>query len=387
MIQSQKAEGLLPPLSNEEKTRYSRHIIMPEVGMDGQRRLKASSVVIVGAGGLGNPAAAYLASAGVGTLGIVDDDVVEVSNLQRQVLFSEADIGRRKAEVLRSRLQSINPHVRVNLHQTRLTSANAMDVLRPYDIVLDASDNFPTRYLINDACVLLKKPDVYGSVFRFDGQVSVFSMADGPCYRCLYPAPPPSESVQSCSEAGVLGVLTGIIGAVQANQVISMLIGKGATLAGRLMLFDGLDSSFDELRIRRDPQCPVCGPRPTVTRLIDYEEFCGVRRAAEIEGDLDPAALKAEMDGGASPFLLDVREPYEYQFCHLEGAKLIPLGQLQSRMNEVDRKASVVVYCHTGVRSSFAAKVLKEAGFTDVRNLTGGIESWAQHVDRTMPRY
>ena len=377
----------MPPLSPEEKSRYSRHIVMPEVGIGGQQRLKASSVVVVGAGGLGNPAAAYLASAGVGTIGVVDWDEVEISNLQRQFLFTEADVGRRKAEVLRSRLQAINPHVQVNLHQTRLDSANALEVLRPYDIVLDATDNFPTRYLINDACVLLKKPYIYGSVFRFDGQVSVFSTPDGPCYRCLYPAPPPPESVQSCAEAGVLGVLTGIIGTVQANQVISMLIGKGATLAGRLLLFDGLDTSFDELRIRRDPQCPVCGSRPTVTRLIDYEEFCGVRKGVEGGEDVSPTGLRTELEQGENLLLLDVREPYEYQLCHLEGAKLIPLGQLQSRMKEVDRQGSIVVYCHTGTRSAFAAKILRDAGYSEVRNLTGGIEAWAKQVDRKMPRY
>jgi adenylyltransferase/sulfurtransferase len=378
----------LPELSNDEKARYSRHIVMPEVGMDGQRRLKASSAVVVGAGGLGIPAAVYLAAAGVGRIGIVDNDVVELSNLHRQFLYSETDVGRPKAELLRSRLLSINPNIDVQVHHERLDSSNALRTLESYDVVIDATDNFPTRYLVNDACVLLSKPDVYASVFRFDGQVSVFATNDGPCYRCLYPEPPPPESVQSCAEAGVLGVLTGIIGAIQANQAISMLLGKGAPLTGRLLLFDGIDTSFNELKIKKNPGCPVCGAKPSITKLIDYEAFCGVKtKVAEDEDEITPTGLKTSIDEGEKLLLLDVREPYEYQLCHIEGAKLIPLGQLPLRAKELDRNETIVVYCHTGVRSSYAVQFLKRAGYTKARNLNGGIKAWAEQVDATMPRY
>jgi adenylyltransferase/sulfurtransferase len=361
---------------------------MPEVGEEGQRRLKAASVVVVGAGGLGIPASAYLAAAGFGRISVVDGDVVELSNLQRQFLFSEADVGRRKADLLRFKLMAINPNVRIEAHSEKLDSSNAMKVLEPYDVVVDATDNFPSRYLINDACVLLGKPDVYASVFRFDGQASVFSTREGPCYRCLYPEPPPPESVQSCAEAGVFGVLTGIMGSVQANQALSIALGRGAPLAGKLLLFNGLDTSFNELKIRKNPGCPVCGSKPRITKLIDYEEFCGVSRGA-LAGipETDPPSLKVAIDGGKAPFLLDVREPYEYMLCHIEGAKLIPLGQLPGRLSELDKQSDIVVYCHSGERSASAARLLKNSGFGKVTNLKGGIKAWAEQVDTRMPTY
>jgi len=378
----------LPELSNAERARYSRHLVMPEVGEDGQRRLKASSVVVVGAGGLGIPVSVYLAAAGFGRIGVVDGDVVELSNLQRQFLFSQADVGRPKADLLRFKLMAVNPNVRVEVHGEMLDSTNALKVLEPYDIVVDATDNFPSRYLINDACVFLGKPDVYASVFRFDGQASVFSTREGPCYRCLYPEPPPPESVQSCAEAGVFGVLTGIMGAVQANQALSIALGRGAPLAGKLLLFNGLETSFNELKIRKNPECPVCSAKPRVTKLIDYDEFCGVRRDAGVGvPEVDPMSLKAAIDGGRAPFLLDVREPYEYRLCHIEGSKLIPLGQLPSRLSELDRQSDIVVYCHSGERSANATRLLKSSGFGSVRNLKGGIKAWAQQVDAKMPVY
>jgi len=387
MSPSESPNARLPELSSAEKARYSRHLVMPEVGDEGQRRLKASSVVVVGAGGLGIPASVYLAAAGFGRIGVVDGDVVELSNLQRQFLFSEADVGHSKAQLLRSRLAAINPNVRVDAHKLKLDSSNAMNVLKPYDIVVDATDNFPSRYLINDACVMLGKPDVYASVFRFDGQASVFATRDGPCYRCLYPEPPPPESVQSCAEAGVFGVLTGIMGSVQANQALNVALGRGAPLAGKLLLFSGLETSFNELRIRKNPNCPVCGPKPRITKLIDYEEFCGIRRDVAGIPETDPRALKVAMDSGRAPLLLDVREPHEYQLCHIEGAKLIPLGQLSSRLSELDKRGDIVVYCHSGERSAYATRLLKGSGFANVRNLKGGIKAWAQQVDATLPVY
>lgn len=355
---------------------------MPEVGVEGQRKLKGSSVLVVGAGGLGIPASVYLAAAGVGRIGVVDGDVVELSNLHRQFIFSEADVGHGKAELLRKRLAQINPNVRVDAHDEKLDSSNALEVLRPYDIVVDATDNFPSRYLINDACVLLGKPDVYASVFRFDGQATVFSTREGPCYRCLYPQPPPPESVQSCAEAGVFGVLTGIMGSVQANQAISIALGLGAPLAGKLLLFNGLETSFNELKIRKNPDCPVCGTNPKIKKLMDYEEFCGARGATRADvPETDPLALKAMIDGGRPPLLLDVREPVEYELCHLEGAKLIPLGELPRRVSELDKESDIVVYCHVGERSVNAARLLKNHGFKSVRNLKGGIKAWAEQVD------
>ncbi len=361
---------------------------MPEVGEEGQRRLKGSSVLVVGAGGLGIPVSVYLAAAGFGRIGAVDGDIVELSNLQRQFLYSEADVGRPKAELLRSKLFAINPNVQVEAYGTKLDSSNAMNVLKRYDIVVDATDNFPSRYLINDACVLLGKPDVYASVFRFDGQASVFATSDGPCYRCLYPEPPPPESVQSCAEAGVFGVLTGIMGSVQANQALNIALGRDAPLAGKLLLFNGLETAFNELKIRKNPRCPVCGSKPRITKLLDYEEFCGVRRGVPAGvPETDPLSLKAAINGGKPPFILDVREPYEYQLCHIEGAKLIPLGQLARRLSELDRQNDIVVYCHVGERSATATKLLRSSGFGKVRNLKGGIKAWAEQVDARMPVY
>jgi len=378
----------LPELSRAEKTRYSRHLVMPEVGAEGQRRLKGSSVIVVGAGGLGIPASVYLTAAGVGRIAVVDGDVVELSNLHRQFIFSESDVGRMKVGLLLKRLVEINPNVRVDAYDRRLDSANAMEVLRPYDIVVDATDNFPSRYLINDACVLLGKPDVYASVFRFDAQASVFATPEGPCYRCLYPEPPPPESVRSCAEAGVFGVLTGIMGSVQANQAISIALGRGAPLAGKLLLFNGLETSFNELKIRKNSGCPVCGSKPRIKKLVDYEEFCGVREATRADvPETDPLALKAMIEGGRPPLLLDVREPPEYELCHLEGAKLIPLAELSRRVSELDKESDIIVYCHVGEQSANATQFLRDSGFKRVRNLKGGIRAWAEQVDPGLPIY
>jgi adenylyltransferase/sulfurtransferase len=376
------------PLTAPEAQRYSRHLVLPEVGPEGQRRLKGSSVVIVGVGGLGIPAAVYLASAGVGKVGLIDGDAVEMSNLQRQFLFSEADIGRKKVEVAAERLRQVNPNIEVVVYDSRLDSGNAQEVLRNYEVVIDATDNLPSRYLINDACVLLGKPDVYASVLGFDGQASVFFALLGPCYRCLRPNPPPPESLKSCENAGVLGVLPGVMGGIQAVQAIHILLGTGRSLIGRLLVFDGLDTIFDEVRIKKDPACRVCGPNPTVTTLIDYVEFCGLKgRARPVEFDVTALALKASIDGGKKVILVDVREPYEYELCHLEGARLLPLGQLPARLDELDKGEEIVVYCHVGVRSTQAVSFLRRAGFSKVRNLQGGIDAWASEVDRQMPRY
>lgn len=356
--------------------------------MDGQRVLKAGSVLIVGAGGLGNPAATYLAAAGVGRIGLVDNDVVETSNLQRQTLYSESDVGRSKVDVARVRLRAINPNVTVEPHRLTLDSSNAMDLLKGYDIVIDGTDNFPARYLINDACVLLGKPDVYASVFRFDGQASVFDSRVGPCYRCLFPEPPPPDTVPSCADGGVLGVLPGIMGTIQAAQAINLLLGRGEPLIGRLLLFNATDTSFTELKIRKNPKCPVCGTSPTVTELMDYEQFCGVKKDAATDvHDISPLELKAQIDRGRKIVLLDVREPFEYQICHLDGAKLIPLGVLPQRMSELDSADEIVVYCHVGSRSAEAAEFLMGAGFGKIRNLNGGIRAWAEQVDQKMQRY
>ncbi len=382
--------GMMPenPLSVSEAQRYSRHLVLPEVGPEGQRRLKGSSVLVVGIGGLGIPTAVYLASAGVGRIGLVDHDVVEMPNLQRQFLFAEADVGRKKVEVATQRLRQVNPNVKIEVYGQKLDSSNALEVIRGYDLVIDATDNLPSRYLINDACVMLGKPDVYAGVLGFDGQVSVFHAPQGPCYRCLYPEPPPPESVRSCDEVGVLGVLPGVMGGLQAVQAIQILLGKGSPLVGRLLVFNGLDTSFEEIKVKRSPLCSVCGPNPTIKRLIDYEEFCGVKeKARSADFDVTPVALKASIDRGDHILLLDVREPYEYELCHLEGAMLIPLGQLQARMNELEKGKEMVVYCHVGVRSTQAAALLRQAGFFNTRNLRGGIDSWARQVDPEMPRY
>ncbi|MGD0318623.1 MAG: molybdopterin-synthase adenylyltransferase MoeB [Nitrososphaerales archaeon] len=376
------------PLTAPEAQRYSRHLVLPEVGPEGQRRLKGSSVIVVGVGGLGAPAVVYLAAAGVGRVALVDYDTVKMSNLQRQFLFGETDVGRKKVEVASERLRQVNPNVEVVVHDMKLDSGNALAVIRNYDVVIDATDNLPSRYLINDASVLLGKPDVYASALGFDGQASVFFALLGPCYRCLSPRPPPPESVQSCEDAGVLGVLPGVMGGIQAVQAIHILLGTGSPLIGRLLVFNGLDTAFDEVRIKKDPTCRVCGPNPDITGLIDYEEFCGLKgKARSVEFDVTAPVLNATIEGGKKVVLVDVREPNEYEFCHLEGARLLPLGQLPARMGELDKGEEIVVYCHVGVRSTQAVSLLRRAGFSNVRNLQGGIDAWAREVDLQMPRY
>jgi adenylyltransferase/sulfurtransferase len=390
----------LPDLTREELTRYARHIILSDVGIDGQRRLKGARVLCVGAGGLGSPAAMYLSAAGIGTLGIVDDDAVDASNLQRQILHDSAGVGRPKVESARDRLNAINPNVSVEMHHVRLTSANALDILDQYDVVLDGADNFPTRYLVNDACVLLGKPNAFGAIFRFEGQASVFATKNGPCYRCIYPEPPPPGLVPSCAEAGVFGVLPGIVGTIQATETIKLVLGVGETLAGRLLVYDAMRMAFRELKVPKDPDCPVCGPRPTVRELIDYEAFCGLKETeARPDGPAGPAALgaldpimtvdelKARWDLGDRPFLLDVREEVEYRIARLEGGLLIPLGELVSRVRELDPDREIVVYCHHGIRSAKATVYLRHNGFPRARNLRGGVEEWAARIDPTLPRY
>ena len=378
----------LPGISTDEAIRYSRHILLPEVGLEGQRRLKSGSVLVVGVGGLGTPAATYLAAAGVGRIGLIDNDVVEKSNLHRQILYSESDLGMNKVDVARARLHAVNPNIVVEPHQITLDSSNAREILNDYDVVIDGTDNFPTRYLINDACVLLGKPDVYASVFRFDGQVSVFYAREGPCYRCLFPEPPPPGSVPTCADGGVLGVLPGIMGSIQASQAISLLLGRGQSLIGRLLVFSATDTSFTELKIAKNPNCPVCGTHPTIKELIDYEEFCGIRRLeASTDREVSPSSLRAQLNDGERVVLLDVREPFEYRICHLENARLIPIGVLPEKLAELNPADQIVVYCHTGSRSARAAEFLRAAGFTKVRNLTGGIRAWTEQVDQTMPRY
>ncbi len=382
-------------LSNEEVQRYSRHLIIPEVGVEGQRRLKQARVVCIGAGGLGSPASLYLAAAGVGTLGVVDFDVVDFSNLQRQILYSSSEVGRRKVEAAAGRLTSLNPEVRVVTHETPLTSANALDILRDYDVVVDGADNFPTRYLVNDACVLLGKPNAYGSIFRFEGQASVFATKGGPCYRCLYPDPPPPGLVPSCAEGGVLGVLPGIIGTIQATEAIKLILGIGNTLAGRLLLLDALSMEFRTMKLRRDPACPVCGDHPTVTALIDYQQFCGIP-AATAAAAATPAvpeiavdALKSAIDRHEPLWILDVREPREFEICRIPGSTLIPLGELPKRLAEIPHGADapdIVVHCKMGGRSAKAVALLRERGI-DARNLTGGILAWIDRVDPTLPKY
>jgi adenylyltransferase/sulfurtransferase len=376
-------------LSREEIRRYGRHLILPEVGLEGQMKLKAASVLLVGAGGLGSPLALYLAAAGIGRIGIVDFDVVDESNLQRQVLHSTTDVGRPKLDSARDRIHSINPNVEVELFNTHLNSANALGILGGFDLVADGTDNFPTRYLVNDACVLLKKLNVYGSIFRFEGQVSVFSAPGGPCYRCLYADPPPPGLVPSCAEGGVLGVLPGIIGTIQAAETVKLILGIGEPLIGRLLLFDALTMKTRELKLRRNPDCAICGDHASITELIDYELFCGIAPAAGPEDDenaISAAALKAKLDRGESVFLLDVREPREYEIANL-GGHLIPLNDLPRRVHELDSSQDTVVYCHSGIRSGQAVQFLKQLGFRKVKNLLGGIEAWAESIDPDMPRY
>ncbi len=378
----------LPKLSHEEILRYSRHLILPDVGLEGQRKLKAARVLLIGAGGLGSPAALYLAAAGVGTLGIVDFDVVDKTNLQRQILHGTDTVGIPKLESARRRVQDLNPNVQVELFETRLTSANALDIIREFDVVADGTDNFPTRYLVNDACVLLGKPNVYGSIFRFEGQASVFYAKEGPCYRCLYAEPPPAGLVPSCAEGGVLGVLPGIIGSIQAMETIKFILGRGELLIGRLLLFDALRLKFRELKLERDPDCPVCGRKPTVTSLIDYEAFCGVGAEPVYDGaEVTALDLKQELEAGKPILLLDVREPHEYEIASIEGARLIPLGELPERLRELDDHAEIVTHCHHGARSLKALEILRAAGFSKVRSLKGGIDAWAVNVDPELPRY
>jgi len=384
------ADGL-PALSPAELLRYGRHLILPEVALEGQRKLKAASVLIVGAGGLGSPLALYLAAAGVGRLGLVDFDVVDESNLQRQVLYGTASVGLPKLDAARARLQDLNPGVRVDTYATRLTSQNAFEILEPYDVVVDGTDNFPTRYLVNDACALEAKPNVYGSIFRFEGQISVFDAARGPCYRCLYPDPPPPGLVPSCAEGGVLGVLPGVVGTLQAMEAIKLILGLGEPLIGRLMLFDALGMRFRELKLRKDPACPLCGERSTVTELVDYEQFCGLpgaEQVAENAGlELSVRDLEARIARGDDFDLIDVREPQEFEIARLPGARLIPLGSLPARVSELDSSREIVLTCHTGQRSMRALEFLRGAGFRKLQNLRGGIAAWSREVDPSVPRY
>lgn len=381
-------ETTLPGLSHDEVLRYSRHLILPEVGLQGQRRLKEARVVLIGAGGLGSPASLYLAAAGVGTLGLVDFDVVDVTNLQRQIVHGTAAVGRSKLESAKARLEDLNPHVHVETFDTRLTSENALEILGEFDVVLDGTDNFPTRYLVNDACVMLGKPNVYGSIFRFEGQASVFHAEVGPCYRCLFSEPPPAGLVPSCAEGGVLGVLPGIIGSIQALETIKLILGQGRTLIGRLILFDAMQFTMRELAVRKDPDCPVCGDNPTVTELIDYQAFCGVGTEPQYQGpEVTASELARELEENSDLVIIDVREQLEWEICHIEGSVLIPLGQLPDRLNELDGHKELVTHCHTGVRSMQALEILQAAGFSKVRSLAGGIDAWSIDVDPSVPRY
>jgi len=374
-------------LSTSELERYSRQLVLPEMGLEGQMKLRGSNVVVVGAGGLGLPASVYLAAAGVGTLKIIDHDFIEKSNLHRQILFSEADVGRSKAEVAGERLRLVNPHVKVDPLKKKLDSSNALELLGRADVVLDCTDNFPSRYLINDACLMLHKPDVYASIFRFDGQASVFDGDRGPCYRCLFPSPPPPDTVQDCAVAGVLGVLPGILGSIQAVQAMSIIGGRGNPLVGRLLLLDASDMTFNEFKIKKNPACPGCGEGGRIHRLIDYEDFCGVKKMPGTVGEITPTELKGLMEAGKQVVILDVREPFEHKLCRLEGSKLIPMGELAQRFGELDPDAETVVYCHLGNRSARAVEFLSSRGFKRALNLKGGITAWADEVDPRMPRY
>ena len=396
----------LPRLSNEEIARYSRHLILPEVGMEGQQKLKAAKVLCVGTGGLGAPLALYLTAAGVGTIGLVDFDVVDESNLQRQIIHSQATVGKLKVDSAETMLKGLNKNVNVVQHNTMLTSANALEIFKDYDVIADGTDNFQTRYLVNDACVLTGKPNAYGSIFRFEGQASVFATEEGPCYRCLYPEPPPPGLVPSCAEGGVLGILPGLVGVIQATEVIKLILGIGEPLIGRLLLIDALGMSFRTLKLRKNPACPACGTHE-IKELIDYDQFCGIAKPTEtgplevsshgsvadlpvVDGipQISVEQLKAEMDRGEKPFILDVREPHEYAIVNL-GAPLIPVGQLAERVNEIPaaKDAEIVVHCKSGGRSQRAAETLKAAGFTNVKNLAGGITAWAARIDKSLPKY
>jgi adenylyltransferase/sulfurtransferase len=390
---TQPLTGLTPAasLTNEEILRYSRHLIMPEVGMEGQLKLKGAKVLLIGTGGLGAPLGLYLTAAGVGKIGLVDFDVVDFTNLQRQITFGTSDVGKPKTAAAQARLSNLNPDIEITRYETKLTSGNALELFKDYDIVVDGTDNFPTRYLVNDACVLLGKPNVYGSIFRFEGQVTVFGMPDGPCYRCLYPEPPPPGLVPSCAEGGVLGVLPGIIGSLQAMETIKLILGRGDSLEGRLVLFDALAMKFRELKLRKNLSCPLCGEHRTIHQLIDYNEFCGIRGEEEPESNLHvpeitPRELKERLDRGDDLYVLDVREPHEYQICNLKG-HLIPLGELPRRVHELDSSHEIVAHCRSGKRSAEAVDFLRKAGFRKIHNLRGGILAWSTEVDSSVPRY
>jgi adenylyltransferase/sulfurtransferase len=384
-----------PPatLSNDEILRYSRHLIMPEVGMEGQLKLKNAKILLVGTGGLGAPLGLYLAAAGVGRIGLVDFDVVDFTNLQRQVIHGTKDVGRKKLDSAADRMKDINPNVQIDRYEVALSSENALEILSGYDIIIDGTDNFPTRYLVNDACVILKKPNVYGSIFRFEGQASIFAYPGGPCYRCLYPEPPPPGLVPSCAEGGVLGILPGTIGLIQATEAVKLILGAGEPLVGRLVLYDALAMKFRELKLRRNPDCPVCGDHPTITKLIDYQEFCGIPQHAPSlepgvrEGEISAEEVKAKIDRGESFLLLDVREPHEYQIARIPQAKLIPLGELPKRFSELDSAVEIVAHCKSGMRSAKACDFLRKAGFKKVKNMTGGILAWSDKVDPSVPKY
>jgi adenylyltransferase/sulfurtransferase len=387
----------LPELTTDEIARYARHLILPEVGMEGQQKLKAARVLCVGAGGLGSPLALYLAAAGVGTLGLVDHDVVDASNLQRQIIYSTADVGRGKLESAAEKLAALNPDVNVIRYETLLTSANALEILKDYDIVADGTDNFPARYLVNDACVLSGLPNVYGSVFRFEGQASVFATADGPCYRCLYPAPPPPGAAPSCAEGGVLGILPGLIGVIQAAEVIKLIVGKGESLVGRLLMVDALTMRFREVKLSKDSACPICGTNPAITGLIDYQQFCGVapektqptiQESSLTDGvpQITVKELKRRIDAGEDVYILDVREPWEQKIAQI-GGKLIPQNEVPQRLAEIDREREVIVHCHAGVRSQRIAEFLKQVGYPRVANLAGGIHAWSEEIDPKVPKY
>ena len=387
-------EPITPPsLSKDEVLRYSRHLIMPEVGMQGQLKLKNAKVIMIGTGGLGAPLGLYLSAAGIGRIGLVDFDVVDFTNLHRQVIHGTKDVGRKKLDSAAEHMLDVNPNVQIDRYEVALDSSNALEILKPYDIVIDGTDNFPTRYLVNDACVILKKPNVYGSIFRFEGQASVFAYPGGPCYRCLYPEPPPPGLVPSCAEGGVLGILPGIIGLIQATEAVKLILGTGEPLVGRLLLYDALGMRFRELKLRRNPDCPVCGDHPTITELIDYQQFCGVpvQEPAPLpgtkEGEIDPVEVHEKMERGDNFVLLDVREPHEYLICNIPFAKLIPLGDLPKRVNELDTAVEIVAHCKSGVRSAKACDFLRQAGFRKIYNLRGGILSWSTEVDPTVPRY
>jgi molybdopterin/thiamine biosynthesis adenylyltransferase/rhodanese-related sulfurtransferase len=380
-------------LSPSEIQRYARHLIMPEVAMDGQKRLKAARVLCIGTGGLGSPLSLYLTAAGVGTIGLADFDVVDVSNLQRQIIHFTSDVGRPKVDSAEEKLKAINPDLVIRRHELPVDSSNALEMFADYDVIVDGTDNFPTRYLVNDACVLLGKANVYGSIFRFDGQATVFYPPHGPCYRCLYPEPPPPDLVPNCAEGGVLGILPGLIGVVQATETVKLILGKGTLLIGRLLLYDALEMTFREMKVRKNPRCPICGTEPTIRELIDYQEFCGVRgaepaaAAATSDGEITPMELKVMMDRRPRPFILDVRNPEEIAICRIAGSTVIPLPELPNRLGELDPSTPMIVHCKSGVRSAKAIALLQSAGFSKLKNLKGGILAWAQDVDPSLPTY